>query len=66
MDFLDSDECQKIYNECGARQANANLDIENEWLPALDTINYKSADTEALAKNQEEILNHWTELYKTK
>ncbi len=66
MDFLESDQCQTIYNECGARQANANLDIENEWLPALSTINYKAADTEALAKNQEEILNRWIELWKTK
>lgn len=66
MDFLESDECQAIYNECGARQANANLDILNEWLPNLSDINYKAADTEGLAKNQEDILNRWIELWKTK
>mgnify|MGYP000845930231 FL=1 len=66
MDFLESDECQAIYSECGARQANANLDIENEWLPNLSDINYKAADTEGLAKNQEDILNRWIELWKTK
>lgn len=66
IDFLVSDQCQTIYNQCGARQANANLEIENKWLPPLSAINYKTADTEALAKNQEEILNHWIELWKTK
>ena len=64
IDFLISDECQKIYNECGARQANSSLKIENEWLPDLSTITYKVADTKALAENREEILSHWAELYK--
>ena len=64
VDFLISDECQKIYNECGARQANSSLKIENEWLPDLSTISYKVADTKALAENREEILSHWAELYK--
>jgi len=65
MDFLESDECQKIYNNCGARQANSNLKIENKWLPDLSNI-YKEADTEALAKNQTQILEKWTSLSKKK
>ena len=64
MDFLESDDCQKIYNQCGARQANASLKIKNKLLPDLSTINYKAADTEALAKNEADILNKWKELRK--
>ncbi len=64
LDFLISDEGQVIYNECGARQANSYLDIDNPWLPSLDTIVYNVADTEALAVNQEEILDRWREATK--
>lgn len=59
MDFLTSDECQVIYNECGARQANSNLKVENEWLVDLSTIKYNVADTEALAANREAIHEKW-------
>ena len=52
---------QTIYNECGARQANSNLVIENEWLPDLSTINYLVADTQALAENQTTIQDMWRE-----
>lgn len=66
IDFLISDEGQAIYNECGARQANANLKLENpnEYIVDLNTINYKVADTEALAKNQAAIQQHWREIFK--
>ena len=63
MDFLTSDECQTIYNQCGARQAKASLNITNEWLPDLTTFNYQVADTEALAKNQSAIFENWTKLW---
>ncbi|MEA5143938.1 MAG: extracellular solute-binding protein [Oscillibacter sp.] len=65
MDFLTSDECQQIYNECGARQANSNLKIDNQWLPDLSTFNYKVADTKALAENQSAIQEHWKTLWNT-
>ncbi len=64
MDFLNSDECQKIYNECGARQANDNLDIDNKYLPPLNTINYIAADTVGLAENKDAILEKWKDLWK--
>lgn len=64
MDFLTSDECQAIYNECGARQANSNLKVENEWLVDLSTITYNVADTEALAVNRETIQDMWREAVK--
>ncbi|MCI8564990.1 MAG: extracellular solute-binding protein [Lachnospiraceae bacterium] len=64
MDFLTSDECQAIYNECGARQANSNLKVENEWLVDLSTITYNVADTEALATNRETIQDMWREAAK--
>jgi iron(III) transport system substrate-binding protein len=66
IDFLISDEGQTIYNQCGARQANATLKIDNKWLPDLSTLNYKSADTAALAENQAQILQKWTDLTKKK
>lgn len=64
MDFLTSDECQTIYNECGARQANSNLKVENEWLVDLSTITYNVADTKALAENRETIQDMWREAVK--
>lgn len=64
MDFLTSDECQIIYNECGARQANSSLDVENEWLVDLSAITYNVADTQALAENRETIQDMWREAAK--
>ena len=66
IDFLISDEGQAIYNECGARQANANLVLENpnQLIVDLSTINYLVADTQALAENQPAIQDHWREIYK--
>ncbi|MEA4999571.1 MAG: extracellular solute-binding protein [Candidatus Limiplasma sp.] len=64
MDFLTSDECQTIYNQCGARQANANLKVDNEWIVDLSTITYNVADTEALAQNRNAIQDHWREIVK--
>lgn len=66
IDYLISDEGQAIYNECGARQANANLVLENpnKLIVDLGTINYLVADTEALASNQSAIQDHWREIFK--
>lgn len=63
MDFLTSDECQAIYNQCGARQAKTSLNITNENLPDLTTFNYQVADTKALAENQTAIQDHWKTIY---
>ena len=66
IDYLLSDEGQAIYNECGARQANANLELENpnKLIVDLASINYLVADTQALAENQPAIQDHWREIYK--
>ena len=66
IDWLISDEGQAIYNECGARQANANLELENpnKLIVDLASINYLVADTQALAENQPAIQDHWREIYK--
>ena len=66
IDFLISDEGQSIYNACGARQANANLVLENpnEFIVDLASVNYLVADTEALATNQTAIQDHWREIFK--
>ena len=63
MDFLQSDECQTIYLECGARPATASkLDVTNDWIVDLSTINYLVADTQALAENQPAIFERWNQL----
>ena len=63
MDFLESDECQAIYLESGARPATSSeLDVTNEFIVDLSTINYLEADTIALAENQEAIFDHWNQL----
>jgi len=66
MDFLISDECQAIYNKCGARQANANMVLEdpNPYIVDLNTIVYNVADTQALAENQPAIKEMWREIFK--
>ena len=66
IDYLLSDEGQAIYNECGARQANANLVLENpnKLMVNLADINYLVADTEALSANQPAIHDHWREIFK--
>ena len=66
IDYLLSDEGQAIYNECGARQANANLELENpnKLMVNLADINYLVADTEALSVNQPAIHDHWREIFK--
>ena len=66
IDYLLSDEGQATYNECGARQANANLVLENpnKLMVNLADIKYLVADTEALSVNQKEIHNHWREIFK--
>ena len=64
MDFLESDECQAIYLQCGARPATSSkLDVTNEYIVDLSTIDYKQADTKALAENQKTIFDHWNQLY---
>ncbi len=64
MDFLESDEGQSLYLQSGARPATASkLDVTNEWIVDLDTINYLSADTKALAENQPAIHEHWKTLW---
>lgn len=66
IDYLLSDEGQAIYNECGARQANANLALENpnKLMVNLADINYLVADIEALSANQPAIHDHWREIFK--
>jgi len=66
IDYLLSDEGQAIYNECGARQANANLELENpnKLMVNLADIKYLVADTEALSVNQPAIHDHWREIFK--
>lgn len=64
MDFLQSDECQALYLECGARPATGSaLSVTNEYIVDLSTIEYKEADTVALAENQQAIFEHWNSLW---
>ena len=64
MDFLESDECQALYLECGARPATASkLSVTNDYIVDLSTIEYKEADTKALAENQQAIFDRWNQLW---
>jgi iron(III) transport system substrate-binding protein len=64
MDFLESDEGQSLYLECGARPATAStLSVTNEYIVDLSTIEYKVADTVALAENQQAIFDRWNALW---
>ncbi len=64
MDFLQSDDCQALYLQCGARPATSStLSVTNEYIVDLSTIEYKEADTVALAENQQAIFESWNTLW---
>ena len=63
MDFLESDECQAIYLESGARPSTASkLSATNKYIVDLASINYREADPNALAENQSAIFARWNAL----
>lgn len=67
MDFLQSDAGQQTYLDAAARPASTSK-LEAKTSAAalmvdLDTINYKVADTEALAKNKQAICDKWNEYW---
>ena len=64
MDFLQSDEGQQSYLDAAARPATTTkLTGGSARMVDIDTINYKVADTEALAKNKAAICDKWNEYW---
>ena len=67
MDFLQSDEGQSIYLSVGARPVTTSkLEGANPIMVDLSKINYKAADTEALAANKTAICDRWKEVWAAK
>ena len=64
MDFLQSDAGQQSYLDAAARPATTTkLSGGSARMVDIDTINYKVADTEALAKNKQAICDKWNEYW---
>ena len=64
MDFLQSDEGQQSYLDAAARPATTTkLTGGSARMVDIDTINYKVADTETLAKNKAAICDKWNEYW---
>ena len=64
MDFLQSDEGQQSYLDVAARPATTTkLSGGSARMVDINTINYKVADTEALAKNKAAICDKWNEYW---
>ena len=64
MDFLQSDAGQQSYLDAAARPATTTkLTGGSARMVDIDTINYKVADTEALAKNKQAIRDKWNEYW---
>jgi len=64
MDFLQSDAGQQSYLDAAARPATTTkLSGGSARMVDIDTINYKVADTEALAKNKAAICDKWNEYW---
>jgi iron(III) transport system substrate-binding protein len=64
MDFLQSDAGQQSYLDAAARPATTTkLTGGSARMVDIDTINYKVADTEALAKNKQAICAKWNEYW---
>lgn len=64
MDFLQSDAGQQSYLDAAARPATTTkLTGGSARMVDIDTINYKVADTEALAKNKAAICDKWNEYW---
>ena len=64
MDFLQSDAGQQSYLDAAARPATTTkLSGGSARMVDITTINYKDADTEALAKNKAAICDKWNEYW---
>ena len=64
MDFLQSDAGQQSYLDAAARPATTTkLSGGSARMVDIDTINYKVADTEALANNKAAICDKWNQFW---
>jgi iron(III) transport system substrate-binding protein len=63
MDWIASDEAQGLWATSTVRQANTNIPTTNAVLTPSDKIKLVPRDNDYLAKNQQKILEHWTQLW---
>lgn len=63
MDYVASEEAQKLWASSTARQANTNLPTTNEYLTDISKIKVVDSDHEYLSKNKDQILAKFQELY---
>jgi len=63
MDYVSSEEAQKLWASSTARQANTNLPTTNEFLTDMSKIKLVESDHKYLSENKEKILAKFQELY---
>jgi iron(III) transport system substrate-binding protein len=63
MEWLTSEECQKIYASGTLRPANTHLKLANPYVVDYSTIKVLEEDEDYLAKHKSEIQQKWTELW---
>ncbi|QTQ16464.1 extracellular solute-binding protein [Treponema parvum] len=63
IDFLISDEGQKIYANSSFRPANTKYVNTSKWLPDINKIKIVDENYEYISKNQESILNKFNEIW---
>lgn len=63
MDYLASEEAQKLWASSTARQANYNLPTTNEFLTSMDEIKLVDSDHQYLKDNKDAILDKFQEIY---
>ena len=63
MDWIASDEGQGLWATSTVRPANTNIPITNSVLTPTNKIKLSPRDNDYLAKNQQNILNRWKDLW---
>jgi iron(III) transport system substrate-binding protein len=63
INFVASDEMQKIYAASTVRQANMKIPTTNEYLKPIGEIKLSARDDAYLANHQKEILEKWSTLW---
>ncbi len=63
VDFIVSDEGQQIYANSSLRPANFSFKNANEFLPDVETIKLVKEDYGYIAEHQQEILDHFNNLW---
>lgn len=63
IDYVASEEAQKLWASSTARQANTNLPTTNEYLTDISKIKVIESDQKYLSENKDKILAKFQQLY---